>query len=71
MPYARAKAEHMPNESVEGAMLAEAIGDTVHAMIRTGALDAGRLPLMLRVIDIVCNGAPVDIPWEAFFRDTE
>ena len=70
MSYARAKAEHMPNESVEGAMLAEAIGDTVRAMIRTGALDAGQIPLMLRVIDIVCDDAPVNIPWEAFFRET-
>jgi len=69
MAYAQAKAEHMPSESVEGAMLAEAIGDTVRTMIRTGALDAGQIPLMLRVIDIVCDGAPVNIPWEAFFRE--
>ncbi|BCX04214.1 MAG: NAD-dependent glycerol-3-phosphate dehydrogenase [Candidatus Roseilinea sp.] len=71
MPYAQAKAEHMPNESVEGAMLAEAVGDTVHAMIRAGKLDARKLPLMLAVIDIVCHGAPVEIPWDAFFHDTE
>ncbi len=71
MSYAQARAEHMPNESVEGAMLAEAIGDTVHAMIRTGRLDARKLPLMLAVIDIVCHGAPVEIPWDAFFHHTE
>lgn len=71
LPYAQAKAEHMPNESVEGAMLAEAIGDTVRAMIRAGTLDARRLPLMLAVMDVVCHGAPVEIPWDAFFYHTE
>ena len=71
MSYAQAKSQHMPNESVEGAMLAEAIGDTVLAMIRAGKLDACKLPLMLSVLDIVCHGAPVEIRWEAFFHYTE
>ncbi|MFN3705955.1 MAG: NAD(P)H-dependent glycerol-3-phosphate dehydrogenase [Thermoflexales bacterium] len=67
IPYSQARAEHMPNESVEGAMLAEAIGDTVRDLVRTGTLDARRLPLMLAVLDVVCNSAPADIPWDAFF----
>lgn len=71
MAYAQAKAQHMPNESVEGAMLAEAVGDTVRAMIHAGKLDACKLPLMLSVIDIVCHGAPVEIPWDAFFHHME
>ncbi len=69
MPYAKAKSEYMPDESVEGAMLAEAIGDTVRSMIRGGRLDARRLPLMLTVIRIICDNAPVTIPWDEFFYE--
>lgn len=71
MSYAQAKAEHMPNESVEGAMLAEAVGATVHAMVRAGTLDPQRIPLMLTVIDIVCHNGKVDIPWDSFFHSPD
>lgn len=67
MPYAEARATHMPTDSVEGAMLCEQVGPTVRAMTVRGTLDARRIPLMLRMIDIVIDGAAADVPWDAFF----
>ena len=67
MRYAEARATHMPKDSVEGAMLAESVGPTIRTMVQTGALDAKRIPLFLRMIDIVCDNAPTDVPWDAFF----
>jgi len=32
-----------------------------------GVLDAAALPLMLKMIEIVCHDAPVEFPWDAFF----
>jgi glycerol-3-phosphate dehydrogenase (NAD(P)+) len=67
MPYAEARAKHMPNDSVEGAMLCEQIGPTVRAMTQRGALNPARIPLMLRMVDIVLDGAPAEVPWREFF----
>lgn len=41
---------------MEGAMLAEA-----------GKCDATRIRLFLRMIDIVYDNAPTEVPWETFF----
>ncbi|GAX41793.1 glycerol-3-phosphate dehydrogenase, NAD-dependent [Tolypothrix sp. NIES-4075] len=67
IPYSQAKAEYMPNDTVEGASLALAIGQTVENMIHKGDLDAIALPLLRTMIDIVCHNAPAIIPWEKFF----
>ncbi|KOP27707.1 glycerol-3-phosphate dehydrogenase [Hapalosiphon sp. MRB220] len=67
IPYSQAKAEHMPNDTVEGASLALAIGQTVENMIKQGDLDAIALPLLRTMIDIVCHDAPATIPWDRFF----
>ena len=67
MRYAEARATHMPKDSVEGAMLAEAVGPTVRNMVRAGALDAKKIPLFLHMIDIVCDNAPTEVPWDEFF----
>jgi glycerol-3-phosphate dehydrogenase (NAD(P)+) len=69
MPYSQAKAHHMPDDTIEGAELARAIGPTVEAMLRQGTLDAARLPLLRTMIDIVCHDAPPEIPWDKFFVD--
>jgi glycerol-3-phosphate dehydrogenase (NAD(P)+) len=70
MPYSVAKAQHMAEETIEGAQLAQAIGATVEEQVASGRLDAGRIPLLLKMIDIVCHDAPVEIPWDAFFAGT-
>ena len=67
IPYSQAKAEYMPNDTVEGASLALAIGQTVENMIRKGDLNAIALPLLRTMIYIVCHNAPAIIPWEKFF----
>jgi glycerol-3-phosphate dehydrogenase (NAD(P)+) len=67
IPYSQAKAEHMLNDTVEGASLAFAIGETIENMIHKGDLDDIALPLLLTMIDIVCHDAPAIIPWDKFF----
>lgn len=67
IPYSQAKAEYMPNDTVEGASLALTIGQTVENMIHKGDLDDIALPLLRTMIDIVCHDAPAIIPWDRFF----
>jgi glycerol-3-phosphate dehydrogenase (NAD(P)+) len=67
IPYSQAKAEYMPNDTVEGASLALAIGPTVENMLHKGNLDDISLPLLRTMIDIVCHDAPAIIPWDRFF----
>jgi glycerol-3-phosphate dehydrogenase (NAD(P)+) len=68
MAYSDAKRQHMREETIEGAELALAIGPTVEQMVYDGKLDPARIPLMRTMIQIVCNDAAVDMPWDAFFR---
>ncbi len=65
--YSQAKAEHMPNDTVEGASLALAIGQTVENITYKGDLNDIALPLLRTMIDIVCHDAPTIIPWDNFF----
>jgi glycerol-3-phosphate dehydrogenase (NAD(P)+) len=67
MSYSDAKRRHMADVTIEGAELALAIGPTVEQMVSDGQLDAARLPLLRAVIQIVCNDAPVNFPWDQFF----
>ncbi|NMF62198.1 NAD(P)H-dependent glycerol-3-phosphate dehydrogenase [Brasilonema octagenarum] len=67
MLYSQAKAEYMPNDTIEGASLALAIGSTVEAMVKRGDLDREALPLLFTMIAIVCDDAPANIPWDKFF----
>jgi len=69
LAYSAAKAQHMPDDTIEGAELALAIGATVQTMVAAGRLDGARLPLLRAMIEIVCHDAPVAIPWDAFFAD--
>ncbi len=67
VPYSQAKAEYMPDDTIEGAELAQAIGPTVDRMLAAGELDPAALPLMHAMIRIVNDDAPAEIPWDAFF----
>ena len=69
--YSEAKAGHMPDDTVEGAELVMAIGDTIERMIATRELDGTALPLLRCMIAIVCHDAPVEIPWNQFFNQRE
>jgi glycerol-3-phosphate dehydrogenase (NAD(P)+) len=65
--YAEAKAREMPDETIEGAELALAIGPTTEAMIRNNQLDGRALPLMRTMVDIICHDAPAVLPWDELF----
>lgn len=69
MSYSDAKRTHMPEDTIEGAELAMAIGPTIEQMVADGRLKAERLPLLRRMIQIVCNDATVSIPWDDFFAE--
>jgi len=68
IPYSRAKAQYMPDDTIEGAELARAIGPTVEAMIARGELDGTQLPLLRTMVSIVCHDGPPEIPWDSFFK---
>jgi glycerol-3-phosphate dehydrogenase (NAD(P)+) len=67
MRYADAKKQFMADDTIEGAELTFAIGDTIDAMIERGDLEGAALPLLRTVIDIVCRDAPVVFPWDSLF----
>jgi len=70
MRYQEAKTAHMPEETIEGADLAFAIGPTVMELVEQGELAKNALPLMLGMIDIICNDAPVRFFWNDFFAQS-
>jgi len=65
--YSQAKAQHMPDDTIEGAELTQAIGPTVEAMVSSGDLDPKRIPLLRTMIAIVTQDAPADVHWDDFF----
>jgi len=67
MRYGEAKSHHMPEDTVEGAELAAAIGPTLAAMVESGKLDGAAIPLLRTMVNIVLHDAPAEIPWDDFF----
>lgn len=65
--YSEAKAEHMPDATIEGAELVRTIGPTIETLVDRGALDGATLPLLRAIIAVVCDDAPAQIPWDEFF----
>lgn len=68
LPYSRAKAEHMAEDTVEGANLALELGPTLEAMMADGRLPAERLPLARAILAAVTRDAHLDLPFAAFHR---
>ncbi len=67
IPFSEAKRKHMPDDTIEGAQLAQSIGPAIERMTASGELDPAAIPLMRTMIDIVCHDAPAVIPWDDFF----
>jgi glycerol-3-phosphate dehydrogenase (NAD(P)+) len=65
--YSEAKANHMAEETVEGAELAFAIAPTLDRLFRQGCLDRKMFPLASAIIDAVCHDQPMEIPWAALY----
>lgn len=57
--YSDAKAKDMPEDTVEGAELARALGPTLERMVATGRLPGEKLPLMGAVLDAVNRDQPL------------
>jgi glycerol-3-phosphate dehydrogenase (NAD(P)+) len=61
--FREAKATHMPDDTVEGAELALAVGPTLDAWCASGRLDPDTVPLSRALIDAICHDHPFEIPW--------
>lgn len=66
--YRCAVAEDMPDDTVEGADLALAVGPALDAAWRDGRLPAARMPLARAVSTAIRDDRPLDIPWTDFHR---
>jgi glycerol-3-phosphate dehydrogenase (NAD(P)+) len=66
--YARAKAERMAEDTVEGAELALSLGPTLEAMLADGRLDPDDLPLTRAILRAIRADAPFVAEWAAFHR---
>jgi len=67
IPFSRAKAEYMAEDTVEGAELAKTIAEAVLTACREGTLEATKLPLLHLAISMVTQDADANIPWKQFF----
>jgi len=68
--YKEAKSNHMPNDTVEGAELALAIGNTLKRWLADRKIDGNSIPLATKIVEAVCDNRPLQIPWNLFYRDT-
>jgi glycerol-3-phosphate dehydrogenase (NAD(P)+) len=64
--YSQAKSQDMPNDTVEGAELAVALGATLEAMVAAGRLCGTRLPLMTALLETVNRDRPLAIEFASF-----
>lgn len=67
LTFSEAKAQHMPNDTVEGAELAKALAPVLRYLISQGKLQKEKLSLLELALSVVCDDAPADIPWKKFF----
>ncbi len=58
MTYSQAKADYMPDDTIEGAELALTIGPSLAMM--NGALSAARMPLTRAIVDAICRDQPFE-----------
>lgn len=68
LTYREAKATQMPDDVVEGAELALAIGPTLLRWCASGRLDGAVLPLARALIDAICHDRALTVPWPDMHR---
>lgn len=68
LTYHEAKATQMPNDTVEGAELALAVGPTLSHWCQIGRLDPHALPLARALLDAICHDRPLALPWQEMHR---
>jgi glycerol-3-phosphate dehydrogenase (NAD(P)+) len=69
--YKEAKSKHMPNDTVEGAELALAIGITLKQWLADKKMDGHSIPLASKIVEAICDNQPLQIPWNLFYRDSQ
>jgi glycerol-3-phosphate dehydrogenase (NAD(P)+) len=70
LTYNQVKSSVMKDDTIEGAELGRAIAPTVMAMIGSGTLRAGDLPLTLALLDCLTLEKPLLPPWALFHRSS-
>lgn len=68
--FSKAKAEHMPNDTVEGAQLALDLGPTLRDLWLSGKLSATSMPLARAIVDAICDDAPMNLDFSAYHHVT-
>ena len=68
LTYRQTKDGPMKDETIEGAELGINVGETLRAMMKSGALDARALPLTSALLEALTRDAPLDIPWTSLHR---
>jgi glycerol-3-phosphate dehydrogenase (NAD(P)+) len=68
--YSEAKADHMPDATVEGANLATDLGPTLQKLLADGRLPADAMPMTCALLDAVCHDAPLVLDFGRFYRTT-
>ena len=66
IPYSDA-VEEMPNETIEGVDAVIAMMPAIDAMTKKGTIDAGALPLLRGLHQIVTRNQPINFDFESFF----
>jgi glycerol-3-phosphate dehydrogenase (NAD(P)+) len=68
--YKEAKSNHMPEDTVEGAELALAIGQTLKQWLADKKIDGHCIPLASKIVAAICDNQHLRIPWNLFYRDS-
>ncbi len=63
--------DRMPGDTLESADVVRVVGGALHAMAARGALQPHAMPLMRHLHEVIVQGATVDMPFQAFFRDAD
>ena len=65
LPVAAAKAE-LKGVTLESLVVAERVGRAVKILAKQGKINLAEFPLLCHIDEILAEGKPVDIPWDAF-----
>jgi glycerol-3-phosphate dehydrogenase (NAD(P)+) len=66
--YREAKSQYMPDDTIEGAELALAVGPTFKQLVDSGKIDRNAAPLAAAIVNAICDNQPLQIPWHRFYR---
>ena len=67
MPFAEAR-RILAGVTLESVEIATRVGRAIPRLARSERLEVADFPLILHLYEVIDGGAPVNIPWSAFFR---